>query len=276
MKIISDKSINYPFAAVVWIVVSMIFYILFRYVNLDGKFWILLSFLSGAIIAFADRDKVAILTVGLLQFNGEEVKDENGNSVYLDPGWYFTFFFFSINKKESQKMEKRDVVIPAFNCQDKSRLGLTAEANGDWVIADDGHDKFKEQDESKMESNLSSLVRRSIIRVFATLDFETEIKGKDLGDKIQNHDPVFERECSKYGIIFHNLIVDAIPSDMRQENLNSYSKRLFEEEKAKYPVGYKFTHQELRDIEETIQIKLGQARKIISNSPLLGRFDVKD
>lgn len=276
MKIISDKSINYPLAAVVWIVASMIFYILFRYVNLDGKFWILLSFVSGTIIAFADKDKVEILTVGLLQFNGEEVKDENGNSVYLDPGWYFTFFFFSINKKESQKMEKRDVIVSALNCQDKGGLVLTAEANGDWVIAADGHDKFKEQDESKMESNLSSLVRRSIIRVFATLDFETEIKGKDLGDKIQNHDPVFKKECNKYGINFYNLIVDAIPFNLGQENLNSYSKKLFEQEKAKYPAGYKFTHQEIRDIEETIQVKLGQSKKIITSSPLLGRYDVKD
>lgn len=274
MKIISDKSINYPFAALLWIVISLFLYILCYWVGLTGKFWVILSFFSGAIIAFGDRSRVPILTAGLLLFNGEEVKDEKGDSIYLDPGMYFTFFIFSFSEKESQKMEKRDVVIPAFNCQDKRRLGLTAEANGDWLIVD--HDKFKDQDESKMESNLSSLVRRSIIRVFATLDFETEIKGKDLGDKIQNHDPVFKRESEKYGIIFHNLIVDAIPSDMKQENLNSYSKKLFEEEKAKYPVDHKFTHQEIRDIEETIQVKLGQAKKIITNSALLGRYDVKD
>lgn len=271
MKIISNKIINYPLASIVWVSLS---YLLFRfcsYVEWTGDFWIIISFIAGAIIAFGDRTYVPILSRGLLIFNGEEVKKKNGSSVWLSPGMYFTFFIFSTSIKEAQKMERRDVIILPFNCQDTGRFGLTAEANGDWKITD--HDAFKEQDESKMESNLVSLVRRSIIRVCATLDFDNDIKGQDLGDKIIR-DTVFIRECRKYGITFHNLIADAIPSDLTQENLNAYAKKIFNEEKAKYPVGYVLSHKEIEEIEDRVQVRLKIAKKIITNSALLGRYDV--
>lgn len=273
MKIISNKIINYPFAAIMWILLSLLLVAFCSYVGLHSKFWIIVSFISGVIIIFGDRTYVPILSSGLLIFNGEEVKRINGDSVWLDPGMYFTFWIFTVSEKEAQKMEKRDVIIPSFNCQDINRLGLTAEANGDWKIID--HDKFKEQDEAKMESNLVSLVRRSVIRVCATLDFDTKIKGKDLGEVIMI-DTVFQKECGKYGVSFHNLIADAIPADLKQENLNSYYKKLYQEEVEKYPKDHKFTHDEIKDINETVQVKLGQAKKIVTNSPLLGRYDVKD
>ena len=273
-KLISDKSINYPFAVFVWVVTSLVFYFLCQFVDLDGKFWTILSFISGAIIAFGDRTQIPILTTGLLLFNKtEEVKNKDGNSVWLEPGMYFTFFIFSTSKKEHQKKEKQDVIVEPFVCATKS-INILVEANGDWKISDDGHDKFKEQDESKMESNLESLVRRTLIRVCSALDFHSEIKGKDLGNQIR-HDPIFLRECNKYGIEFYNLIVDAIPSDLATENLNAYSKQLFNEEKLKYPAGYVFSHKEIEEIEQRIQVRLKTAKKIITNSPLLGRYDVE-
>lgn len=269
-EIISNKTINYPFAGIVWIICSLLLHWLCIYVGLDNKFWLTLSFITGAIFAFGDRTHVPILSRGLVTFNDEEVKDGD-DSLWLDPGMYFTFFLFKINNKEAQKTERRDVVIAPFECQDKNRFGLTAEANGDWIIIQ--NDTFKKQDESKMESNLLSLVRRSIIRVFATLDFDNEIKGKELGSIVEK-DPTFVKECKKYGIEFHNLIVDCVPSDLKQENLNAYARKLFNEEKAKYPAGHPFTHKEIQDINETVQVQIGKAKKIISNSPLMGRFDI--
>jgi hypothetical protein len=88
MKLISDKSINYPFAAGVWIAISVIFYVLFLQVDLHGKFWTILCFVAGGIIAFGDRTYVPILSKGLLLFNEEEVKDGN-HSVWLSPGLKF-------------------------------------------------------------------------------------------------------------------------------------------------------------------------------------------
>jgi hypothetical protein len=48
----------------------------------------------------------------------------------------------------------------------------------------------------------------------------------------------------------------------------------FEEEKAKYPTDWKFTHKQLEEIEARVQVRVKLAKRIITNSALLGRFDV--
>lgn len=272
MKIIANKAINYPFAGIVWILVSLIFWFLFLSVGFDGKFFVVLSFMGGAVIAFGHTTRVPILSRALLLFNGEEVKSGN-DSVWLEPGMYFTFFIFSVSEAEAQHTEKRDVVITPFVCQDKKGKNLLVEANGDFEIVD--NDNFKIHKEENMLTNLQSLIKRSIVRVFARLDFFTEIKGKDVCAVIQQ-DPVYIRECKKYGIHFHNLIADAIPKDLEQENSNYYYDELYQEEVKKYPPNHQFTHEEIKDINETVQIRIGKARKIVTNSPLLGRFDIKE
>lgn len=272
MNIIANKSINYPFAGIVWILVSFIFWFLFLYVGFEGRFFLILSFIGGAVIAFGHRTRVPILSRGLLLFNGEEVTS-NGNSVWLEPGMYFTFFIFSVSEEEAQHTEKRDVVVTPFVCQDKNGKNLYVEANGDYEIVD--NDNFKVHVEENMLSNLQSLIKRSIIRVFARLDFFEDIQGKDVCAVIQE-DPVYKRECKKYGIHFHNLIADAISKDLEQENSNYYYNKLYQEEVNKYPPNHQFTHDEIKDINETVQVRIGKAKKIVTNSPLLGRFDVKE
>lgn len=269
MKIISDQNTNYPFAVVVWILTFSFFYFLCWVVDLTGEYYALGCFIVGALVAFGDTDRVPIMTEKLLLLNGTEVKDENGESVWVGPGLYFTFWLFSFAKGEHQDMEIRDVITPAFNCQSKNK-GILIEANGDWKIVN--HDRFKIQKEDRVEPNLISLIKRTLIRICGIRNYETQILGNNLGEAVMS-DTFFLRECARYGVEFENMIVDVIPSDLKQENLNSYARELLAEEKANYPVGHAFTKDEIKEMNEAVQVKLGQAKKIISNSPLVGRFD---
>ncbi len=270
MKVITDKNINYPFAAAIWVATSLGLYFMCSLVGIEGKFWTLCSFISGAIIAFGDRNQVPIQTNKLLLFNGEEVKDDAGESVWVKPGMYFTFWIFTLAPGEVQDMEIQDCIVPPFNCQCKDK-GITIEANGDWKIVD--HDKFKKQKADKMEDNLISLIRRTLIRVCGPRLYTTQILGTNLGDLVIA-ETNFKKQCAMYGVEFENMIADAFPSDLKQENLNSYSDELFKTEKAKYGVNHNLTRDEIKEINEIIQVKLGQAKKIITNSPVINRNDI--
>lgn len=262
---------NILIAVFVWIAGFLLLYIGMRLNGLDNKLMIMGALLVSAIFAFGDYDRVAILKNKMLLFRGTETGER------ADPGFYFTFWFWSLDTKEEQTIENLDVVIPAFQCQDKTGKSLTCEGNGDWHV-DDSTENFKLHNASKMEGNLTSLVKRTIKRVLGSLPYRTttgvgQIQGEELGSKISG-DPIFQAECTKYGVQFHNLIVDAIASDLAQENINSYYDELYEKELKKYPVGHTLTHQQQEEIEARIQIKVNRAKKIISNAPLLGRFDV--
>lgn len=273
MKIITDQNLNYPFAVLVWVIAFLFFYFLCWGVDLTGRFWSFVCLIVGALVAFGDTNRVPILSESLLLVNGQEVKDEYGNSVWVSPGFYFTFWIFSFAEGEHQDMEVRDVIVPAFSCQCLNK-GITVEANGDWEISEHRHDNFKKQKADKMEANLISLIKRTLIRICGIRNYEKEILNNNLGDAVLT-DPFFQRECQKYGIEFENMIVDVVPSDLKQEQLNSYARELFKEEKKKYPVGYTLTKEDIKEINEAIQVRLGQAKKVITNSPVVGRFDIE-
>lgn len=276
MKIISNKTINYPFAVLVWVLVSLIFIWLCYLVDFSGKFWKIISIIAGAVVAFGDTTRVPILSAGLLLFNGEEVKSGK-NSVWLSPGMYFTFYLFKVSQKEAQVMEKRDVIIHSFDCQSKDGKVITAEANGDWFISNnpEAEDIFKLQDESKMEGNLQMLIKRTTLRVCGGLDYYKEILGENIGENVLKDD-IFKRECKRYGIEFHNLLIQVLAKDLNQENINTYSDELRKKFKKEFPKNHKFTSEELEKIDEKIQVQLKLAKKIITDSPLLGRYDIAD
>lgn len=273
MEIITNKNMNYPFAAVVWIVVFFLLLTLCKLAEFDGNFWTFCCFVLGGAIAFGNSKRVPILTEKLLLFNGVEVKDDDGRSVWVGPGLYFTFWLWSLAEGEIQDMEIREIIVSEIKCQDKNGKGVTAEANGDWQIND--HDKFKMYKADQMEDNLKSLIRRTIIRVCGKMDYNDQILGEQLGSMVLTN-PFFEQEIGKYGIIFHNLIADGIATDLAQESLNSQIAQLFLKEKAKYGPKHKLTPAEIKEVNEIVSVWTKLARKIITNSSMIGRFSAED
>ncbi|NVN97521.1 hypothetical protein HXX01_04845 [Candidatus Nomurabacteria bacterium] len=273
MLIISNKSFNYPFAGSVFLVIFLLSFWLGSMVGIHNKLFTILCFLSGIIIAFGHTTRVPILKKGLLLFNGEEVRISKDKSVWLSPGMYFTFFLFSISLKELQDMEERDVIVPPFRCQDSNFKNLAAEANGDWEIVE--HDKFKKQKEKKMKSNLSSLIKRSIIRICGGLEYGRDILTGNVS-KLVLADPIFKEECERYGISFYNLIIEVISANLEQDDLNAYMDQLDKKARKNYPLGHPFTHEENQDIQANLQVQLKIARRIITNSAIVGRYDIDD
>lgn len=273
MKLISDKSYNYPFAGIVWIVFFLLFYFLCSYVGLDGKLWTISSFISGAIVAFGDRTMVPLLNRGLLTFNGEEAKDSDGKSVWLDSGMYFTFWIFKVSLKESHSTEENDVIVPVFDCQDRTGKGLKADANGGYEIPDNLRDNYKMQNEHTIKSDLSSLIRQTTMRICGSEEYLNGLLGKDIGLMIRN-DYSFQCETGRYGVSFHKMHVTVVSANLSQDDFNAQFDRLVEREKAAYGPNYHFSHKELQDIKDDVKVRLNRSKQIISNSPMVGRFDV--
>jgi hypothetical protein len=131
-----------------------------------------------------------------------------------------------------------------------------------------------------MEGNLQNLIKRTVMRVCGKLDYQTQITGENVGEEIIGSpgapgDMIFIRECEKYGIEFHNLLVEVIAKDLEQENANSYYQKLLKEEMSRYPQNHTFTKDELTSIHDIVQLRMkgSNTRKIITNSALLGRYD---
>lgn len=268
-KIISDKNINQPFVIVVWIIVFSLLCFLLGLNHWINKLSVIIALAISGMVAFGDKANVEILTRTQLLFLGQET------GVWLQPGPYYLFWIFTLAVSETIKDERKDTVVTSVKCQDQNGMVLLAEFNGDWAIIDTdvARRKYELQDAGLMKTNLESLARRTLIRVIGTLEYKTHILGQDLGDKVKN-DLIFKRECEHtYGIVYTNAIADAISANMDQEAINAYYRALMIEERAKYPNNHQFTHAELQDIEANIQVKLNKAKKIITNSPLLGRFE---
>lgn len=277
MEIITNKNMNYPFAAVVWIILFFLLLFLCKLAELDGNFWTFCCFILGGAIAFGDTKRVPILTEKLLLFNGVEVKDDQGESIWVGPGLYFTFWFYSFAEGESIDKEIREVIVPPVKCQDMKGKGITAEGNGDWQVDhnNDGYNKFKMYKADQMEANLIALIRRTIIRICGKMIYKQHILGEQLGEKVMQ-DSFFIQEINKYGVKFNNLVVEAVATDLAQENLNAYIAELFIKEKAKYGPNHTLTTAEIKEINETVAVWVKRATKVISSSPIMGRMDVDD
>lgn len=274
IKLISNKDVNYPFAVLVWVIS---FLILRFFINLagfpdsDNKTYTIIELIVSALFAFGDNSTIPILTRKKLLFLGQET------GVWLDPGFYFLFWIFSLAEGETQKDERKDTIVEGVKCQDKNGKVMIADANGDWAIGNDeeSRQKYLLQPEDKMKTNLESLVKRTLVMVLGGRVYKTHILGQDLGSEILKN-PKFIEECGRYGIVYTNMIAVAIAFNMDQEAINSYHEEVLAAQKAKYPTGHKFTHKELQEIEENVQVIIGKARRIITNSALLGRYDVKE
>lgn len=262
---------NILFATAVFIILFFAQAFVLYWYDSDSTLMLIAVLASSAIFAFGTKDNVDILHNKLLLFMGEETGFRVSN------GLYFTFWgIFRLDKIEEQNIEKKDVVVPTFDCQDINGKPLKGEGNGDWEIEDSA--VYKLQPADKMEGNLISLIRRTAMRRTAQLPYKSktpgskQIQGEELGELVLN-DGVFKRECKKYGIKFSNLIVDAIAADLKQEGTNAYSEEIYKKEIAKYPAGHKFSHAEIEAIQARVQVQTDKAERIITNADVIVRHE---
>lgn len=272
-----DVGTNTLTAVFVWIILSTLlcFLLWIPWVGDMGfKTSVLISVVLSAIVAFGDTDSVDILTDKMLLFRGKETGKR------VPPGSpYFLFFLWSLDESEKQSKAIEDINIPFFSCQDNKRKVLKGEGDGKIRVKPGLEDQYKLQDAKSMPDSLAKLVVRTAKRITPTLPYKSknagdaQIMGEDLGDRVLQ-DKTFQRECEKWGIEFTSLIIDVIADDLKQENLLSYANELREEAKAEYSENHQFTHQELEDIEARVQTMIGRARRIITNSAILGRYNI--
>ncbi len=271
-KVIASEA-NLLIAVLLFIAIFFVFLLALKADNWNhNKFFLLANIIVSAITAFGDYDSVDILSTRLLLFRGTET------GIRAKPGFYFTFWFWRLSVAEGQSKEKFDLEIPSFRCQDKKSKVLKSGGSGRWKIREDS-EQYKLQDAKTIPLTLVILVQKTAMRLTATLLYRSDdsdkpqIMGEDLGEKILIDD-IFTSECEKLGIEFTSLILDAIAENLEQENINSYTEELIAIEKSRYREPENLTHEQLEDIRSSVQVQIGRARKIITDSPILGRYDI--
>jgi len=239
----------------------------------ENKFLVLASIVVSAMVAFGDFDSVKIQTTKLILFRGTET------GVRAPTGFYFLFWFWTLDKSETQSKQKFGLTFLAFPCQAKGGKVLKAGGKGRWRISNEV--VYKNEDAETILETILELVQKTTMRLTATLDYSTikrtdpQILGQDLGEKVLA-DGIFKDECIKLGVEITSLILDAIAEDLKQENLDAYFDQLMKKAKSEYPDGHRFTHNELKEIKADVQVQIGRAKKIIANTDLLGRYNIDE
>lgn len=263
MKIISNKALNYPIAGIVWILSFILLFYFCQHVGLNGNFWFISCVVVGAIIAFGDRKNIPMMKRRKLMLLGTETEE------WLETGNYFLFWIWSTSLEETQTHERDKIIVEPFVFNDCTGKKLLGSINAIWVVGDSAQDKenFKFMDAKTMEEDLKSYLKAKFISVFSTKKYEEGIRG-------QEHLHFKADDLKVYGVIFkelHSLVLSGNPD---QDDVNAQSNRLLEQKMALYGPNYKFSHDELKEINKEIMVQLGKAKQIITNSALLGRYDV--
>ena len=262
MKIISDKSINYPFAIVVWafltFFLSLLISLLFGNPNEVLK-WIIL--IGSGIFTLSSGKTIPLRESRQLVFLGEQT------GVWLTEGFYFLFHLYSLDYKEkTQSIEKKNIAIEPFNIQDKNGKLLLGAINGTWQIGNSNTEieNYKLIDADVLSSNLKTLLRRTSNIVFGKKDYWNEIIGQDLSQILMT-DQIFITECQKYGIRFTNLVVEITSGNLLQDNLNAYRSELTAKFKSLYPT--------MSDVEisNRVEIQIQIAKKFTVDGNLFNK-----
>ncbi len=272
-SLVSNKAYNYPAVVVVWIILFFFLLTLAHMAGCNGKVWTFVILLVSAVATFGDNEYVEVMTHKQLLIFGQET------DIWVGPGLYFLLFVFSFAKGEDIHEEKKDILIQKINCHDKNGKALLGEINGDWIATD--ANLYKSFDAKTMSQSLEVLLKRTFIRICGKLPYRStasndvkQILGERLGPKLFE-DESFNSECKKYGIRFTNIVSDAIASDLKQENLNAYREELYNKEAAKYG-RHHLSKEDIRKINQDVDVALGKAQRIISNAPILPRVDMNN
>lgn len=269
MNILTKKSLNYPFAIIVWAILFGIMTFLLTKVDLTDQLWGVICLIGTGAIVFASIVQVEVRTRAQLIFLGEQT------GIWLDEGFYFLFFLFSLDTTEVQAKENLTLIIKPFQlrCKDKmldvsfNLKYLEGKSNKENPTDEDeriAQVNFKNQKSEDIKEELSDLLRSLSLEVFQGKNYE-ELRDLDLADLIIRTDH-FKEECLDYGIKIKKFLPFYIPTNTTQEDLDLRKKELIN-----LFINMKYSIDEAREMAE---IQLGQIKVVKGGAGVLGRFEL--
>ncbi len=266
-----------PLVAVIACIVAFFLLLGIFYFLLGGitQFKVLVSLAISLLFAFSKEENVEFMTTRMLLYRGIPTGVRATGGKYYIPGFGY---LWAISDKEVQSLEAFDVEKDGIKCQDNNQKPLFGAYYWKFRISDST--KFKVQNAEKIVATLKFVLERTLMKYSAKLPYRSapgkkQILGEDLAEDMKN-DEAFKEICSINGLEPIMSIADALASNLDQEGIISYSNELYDIEKAKFPANHILTAAERDKMDEKVDIKMKLVKKIITNSPLLGRFDVGD
>lgn len=237
----------------------------YSFQNYTWKKITLLLILVGSGLFVWESSKFTVPPMGSVQllFLGEQT------GIWLEEGDYFIWFhelgLIKLQLDEAQSHEINDIYVDTFETRDINGKMIKCKIDGDWVIAD--HDRYKLIKATDIKRNLTSGLEKAVTTFTGSKEFEADLLGKNHGDDI-NDNTFRNRMRSRFGIEFENIDCIIISGDLVQDNLNNYRDKLTDKYKTKHPT------MSDKEISELVEVQLKLAKKVISNSPLVNRYDV--
>lgn len=259
------------------IVVWIIIFLLSKFLVYDGSFernsfmgnivYFVFLFGSGALVWSSKATVPPRLKRHLIDVFGVSTE------IWLPEGWYLTFFLFRLDDQNETITKERDKFevgpIPFNDITGKKLLGFVNVIYQVGETEEEMRD-FKLMKQDEIQKDLQTYTQRRFIRTFAPLNYETEIRGKE-------HTIFIAEDLKIYGVNFKYVETMVVSGNMDQDDFNSQFGRLktIKLRDFKTQTGRdNLTPEELRKIDDQILLELNRIKKIITDSPLLGRYDV--
>lgn len=227
----------------------------------ERNFFYLLLFASYGFVGSTSLKQITSMGRDEVMFLG------TGTDAFIEEGYYFLFFgLFTTRPGEHQDLQNKNVVLEPIEVRDKNGKKLKASADGEYMI-EDGK-KYQKFNEEEMNKNIQGLLKRTFIKLCATLDYEKDILGKDLKYYIlpeegEHPDPLAESKhkkefadnCKKYGIKFVIFDPSVESANLAQDDLTYYRNLLTK-------TLNETTNLSDKDIQDTVEAQLGITQKI--------------
>jgi hypothetical protein len=258
------------------IVVWIIIFLLAKFLVYDGSFernssmgnivYYLFLFGSGALVWSSKVTVPPRLKRHLIDVFGASTE------IWLPEGWYLSFFLFKLDDQNETITKERDKIeVGPFPFTDKKGKKLIGFVTGIYEVGSTPAEmeSFKLMKQDEIQRDLKTYLERSFLRKFQPKDFD-EIRGNE--KLILPHS-----ELSAYGVNFVHVDPVVISGNMDQDDFNYQFGRLkiiklndFRNQTGRSSL----TPDELRKIDDEILVELNRVKKIITDSPLLGRYDI--
>lgn len=269
MKISKKIINNYLIALVVSFGVFLLFYLLMKKQGLTSPRWGLVDLILSIGIVGASIRQVPLRGRSQLVFMGTQT------GIWVDEGYYFLFYLFTLDKHEVQHKEGQTLVIPPFDLRCKDKVLLVSFNLKYWEgrsnvrnpTADDeriAKENFKDQKSEDIQLELLDLMKSLAMSEFGPKAYK-DLQSQSISTLILQNSH-FESECLDYGIKIKSLLPFVTPKDVAREDSALRKAQLLKQYK---DLGY--NKEEAREMAE---IELGQIKVVRGGSGTLGRFDV--
>lgn len=270
---IANKDNNKFLGVVVWVIISLLS-ILLIYNNLPiesiliRKMLLILFLIGPLMLVWSSRLTVdPRIEEHLVDIWGESTE------VYLTEGWYLTFFLFKFDEGETKDLEREKIRVGPVEFTDVDDKLVVGFVTAIWYPGDTEQEKkaFKNMKESEIVTNLQEYLIHSLTHTFSNKKFR-DVKG-------QEHVHFKASELQFSGVRFSEVNPMLLSGNPTQDDFNAQFARLkgIKIKEFKDLTGRNtLLPKELKEIDDQILLELNRIRKIITDSPVLGRYDIPD